>query len=80
MVKTITVTLEAYTHLKEMKNEEESFTQLIERIYHQKRKTSLNEITGIINEEEGKELEKISKETRKNIDAGFKKRAREMGL
>lgn len=80
MVKTITITVEAYNHLKEMKKEEESFSQLVERIYHQKKKVCLDDVAGILSEEEGQELERIHKETRKNLDAGLKKRARDMGL
>ncbi len=79
MVKTITVTEEAYLHLKEMKKEEESFTKLIERLYHQKKPINLDDFIGILSEEQGKELEKLSKEARNSIDAGFKKRARQLG-
>ena len=78
MVKTITVTEEAYSHLRELKKESESFTQLIERIYHQKKRTTLDEFAGILTEEQGRELAKLSKETRKNLDLGLKKRAAQL--
>ena len=80
MVKTITVTEEAYNHLKEYKQGEESFSELIERFFHKKRKISLDEVVGILSEEQGKELEQISKETRKNLDTSLKKRFKELGL
>ena len=80
MVKTITVTEEAYNHLKEHKQGAESFSELIERFFHKKRKITLDEVAGILSEEQGRELERISQETRKNLDQGLKKRFKELGL
>lgn len=74
MVKTITVTEEAYTHLKELKKEEESFSQLIERFFHHKKKISLDDFAGILSEEAANELENLTKETRKSINARLIKR------
>lgn len=76
MVKTITVTEEAYTHLKELKQEDESFSKLIERFFHKKRNVSLDDVAGVISEEQGRELEQLSSEARKKFDASMKKRLR----
>ncbi len=75
-VKTLTITKEAYTHLKELKRPDESFSKVIERLYHQKKPVSLDDVAGILSEEEGKELKRISRETRKNLSFGLKRRAR----
>lgn len=80
MVKTITVTDEAYAHLKQMKNDEESFSKLIERLYHPDKKTDLRDFLGILNKEEAEELRQIVKETRKTLDTNLKGRAKRMGL
>jgi predicted CopG family antitoxin len=80
MVKTITVTDEAYGHLKQMKRDDESFTRLIERIFHGGKRLKLGDFFGILTKEEGEELKRIHAQTKKGIDAGFKKRAKEMRL
>ena len=80
MVKTITITEEAYHHLKEMKREDESFTKFVERLYHGGRKLNLDDFAGILTKEEGEEIKKTVKETRKNLDIGLKKRAKKLGL
>ena len=56
MVKTITVTDEAYKHLKQMKSEDESFSQFIERAYHPRQKIDLREFLGILSKKEAEEL------------------------
>ncbi len=65
--KTITITVEAYEKLKRMKEERESFSDVINRMV---KKRSLLELAGILNEKEGEEFEKAIKEGRE----GSKKR------
>ena len=80
MVKTITVTDEAYKHLKQMKSEDESFSQFIERAYHPRQKIDLREFLGILSKKEAEELRHIVKETRKNINKGLHKRSKKLDL
>ncbi len=80
MVKTITVTEEAYTHLKQMKKDDESFSELIERMYHPKKRIDLRDFLGILTYNEAQELREIVKETRGNLNKGLEKRSHRMGL
>tara|TARA_Y100000310_G_scaffold307919_1_gene350498 strand:+ start:513 stop:758 length:246 start_codon:yes stop_codon:yes gene_type:complete len=53
--KTISITEDAYERLAVLKNENESFSEIIGRIT---KKPKLSEFFGILSEEKGKELEK----------------------
>ena len=68
MVKTITITNEAYEMLKKMKGREDSFSKTIIRVTGEKR-TDLNRFLGILSE---KGVEKSRKEI-KRIREGFSK-------
>lgn len=61
-VKTITITEWAYTALKALKNEKESFSDVIGRVT---KKRSLLDFAGILSEEEGERLEKAILDSRK---------------
>jgi predicted CopG family antitoxin len=60
--KTISITEEAYERLKSKKSENESFTDVINKITG---KRSLLELAGFLSEEEADRLEKHIKEGRK---------------
>lgn len=60
--KTITISEEAYRRLKSRKNENESFTDVINNLT---RERSLSEIAGILSEEEAESLEERIKENRR---------------
>lgn len=61
--KTIAVSREAYEKLKRKKKDKESFTDVVERLTSKK---PLTEITGILSNEEGKELREKVKERRED--------------
>jgi len=60
--KTITISEEAYRRLKSRKNENESFTDVINNLT---RERPLSEIAGILSEEEAESLEERIKENRR---------------
>lgn len=60
--RTISITEEAYERLRVMKEKNESFTDVINRMTG---KRSLLELAGILSEEEGEKLERHIKERRK---------------
>lgn len=78
--RTITVTIEAYNHLKEMKMTEESFTDFIERLYHKETAVNLDDFAGILTNEEAEELKKETIETRRKLGEGLGKKSLRMGL
>ena len=59
--KTISISVEAYEKLKKLKNEKESFSEVINRVAG---KRSLLELAGILSDEEGDALMKSVKEGR----------------
>ena len=63
--KTITISEDAYERLKSLKEEDESFSDVINKIT---RERSLLEIAGILSEDEADELEEIIKERRVNSE------------
>lgn len=67
MVKTITVTDQAYEHLRALKKQDESFSQVIERIYSEKKPISLDEMVGTMDESEGRKLEQEIEKSRKSF-------------
>ena len=71
VVKTITVTEEAYNVLKSIKTSGESFTEAILRTH---KKNSLREFIGILSAQQGKALEHAIKEGRKRRNAAHQKR------
>lgn len=60
--KTISITEEAYERLVSLKNKNESFSKIIERITN---KPNLMDYFGILSKEKGDELEKNIKDLRK---------------
>lgn len=72
MVKTITITEEAYDKLKRMKLEDESFSNLIKRIDTQK--TSINSIIGIMKNIDTEAIKKKIKEFREEFTKDVEKR------
>ncbi len=66
MVKTITVTDEAYDALKKLKESEESFSKVIIRVAKTK-KTDLRRFLGTISDKEADEIRERIHKTRKNI-------------
>ncbi|MDP3728155.1 MAG: antitoxin VapB family protein [bacterium] len=68
VVKTITVTEEAYEKIKGLKREKESFSQLFIRIVNGQ-KVNIRDFLGVVNlsEKEAKEWEKEMKKTRDAI-------------
>ncbi len=66
VVKTITVTEDAYEALKSMKVEDESFSEVILRI---KKKRPLSDFFGVLSKETGDRMEAAMKEVRKQRNA-----------
>jgi len=62
--KSITITEDAYNRLAALKQENESFSEVIKRIVPRR---SLLELAGILTEKEGEELKSIIKESRKRM-------------
>lgn len=73
VVKTITVTEDAYKALKMVKRDSESFSDTIKRIVNDK-KTDISKFFGILSKEEGDELAKAIKENRKRFDRDARER------
>lgn len=71
MVKTITVTDQAYDHLKKLKTSDESFSQAIERIYLEKKSPNLDELVGTMSESDGTELDLAIKKGRNKFSRKF---------
>ena len=63
--KTITISEDAYERLKSLKEEDESFSDVINKLT---RDRSLLEIAGILSEDEADELEENIKERRVNSE------------
>ena len=72
MVKTITVTEEAYNMLKRLKEKEESFSKEIIRITQNK--SNLNKFFGILDEGSYEDLKNKTKEARKALSESLKRR------
>jgi len=72
MVKTITITEEAYNMLKRLKEKEESFSKEIIRIT--KNKSNLNKFFGILDEGSYEDLKNKTKEARKTLSESLKRR------
>ena len=75
MVKTITITDQAYIHLKELKKDDESFSELFERIYSTKSIVRLADYLGVITNEEADTLEKETVKARKGFSTNLTKRS-----
>ncbi len=75
MVKTLTVTEEAYQRLASRKEPGESFTDVINKLTG---KASLMDIVGILSNKEADDLEKRIKETRKKMNERIQRTAREL--
>ncbi|MBI2136695.1 antitoxin VapB family protein [Candidatus Woesearchaeota archaeon] len=63
--KTLTITEDAYTILKNKKMKDESFSEEITRLLSNKRKKSLMDFFGILTNEEGEGMLKALEEKRK---------------
>ena len=74
-VKTITVTKKAYSALKAMKDEEESFSHAILRIAQ---KRSLRDFVGVLSKESADTLEKTIATMRKKRATSHTKRIKEI--
>ena len=74
MVKTITITNDAYEMLKKMKGKEDSFSKTIIRITGEKR-TDLNKFLGILSEKNAEKARKKIKIIRDGLSMGIGKRA-----
>ena len=64
-VKTITITEEAYNHLKSAKSEDESFTEAIIRIT---KKNPLDALVGILTKDDANELRENIKGVRQKME------------
>ena len=73
--KTITIKTEAYERLRVRKKARESFTDVINRLTGRR---SLLDFAGILSEKSAAGLEKSVAETRRSMDTGTKKIAREL--
>lgn len=73
-VKTITITEDAYSILKGMKRENESFSDVIKRVGSEKR--SIFDFVGLLDDSEGsaEELQEKVKEVRRKVSKSFGKR------
>lgn len=74
-VKTITITEDAYNLFKRLKEEDESFSDLIKRIGSE-RKSDINRIFGALSKYNVEEGRKKAKEIRTKLDKDLKKRLR----
>jgi len=72
VVKTITVTEDAYEALKRIKGEEESFSKVIIRVT--KGKTNLDKFFGVLSESEAKRVKRNIKRFRKKLDKDYGER------
>lgn len=76
MVKTITIMDDAYQLLKKTKNKDESFSDVIRKMYS-KKNADLSRHLGVLNKKEytnlQKDLKKIREEMSKDIEKRFKK-------
>lgn len=63
--KTISLTEEAYDRLARLKREDESFSELIDRIVPG---TSLDDLVGILSPEEGERLSQAVEGSRRSLD------------
>ncbi|MFA4819363.1 MAG: antitoxin VapB family protein [Candidatus Aenigmatarchaeota archaeon] len=72
MVKTITVTNEAYEMLRKMKSGDESFSEVIKRVA--KPRVNLRDYFGILPKEGAEEARKSLKERRKRISKSIEAR------
>ena len=66
--KCITITTEAYNNLAALKNPNESFTEVINRIT---KKSSLFDLVGLLTPKEGKELEGSIKDINRRMRKGL---------
>ena len=73
MVKTITITNEAYELLKKMKGTDDSFSKAIIK-FTSERKIDLNRFLGILSEKEAEKSGKVIARIRNRLSAYFKKR------
>ena len=73
--KNISISDEAYLRLSELKSKNESFTDVIYRLTN---RTNVLDLSGIINEEEGKSLEENVKKSRKLSKERIDKIAKEL--
>lgn len=73
MVKTITIMNDAYELLKKAKNENESFSDVIRKIYS-KKNVDLSRHLGVLDKKEYVNLQKDMKKLRENMSKDMKKR------
>ena len=78
-VKTITITESAYNTLKNMKHEDESFSEVIARIGSEKK--PISEFFGLLKDsgDSAEELQKKVKEIRKKTSESFRRRHANFG-
>lgn len=74
-VKTITITEDAYNLFKRLKEKDESFSDLINRIGSE-RKSDVNRIFGALSKYNVEEARKKAKEIRTNLDKDLRQRLR----
>lgn len=72
MVKTITVTDNAYESLKRMKIRDDSFSDVINRISEEKK--TIKDFFGILGKESYEEMKEKTREIRKKLDKDSKER------
>ena len=74
VVKTITITEDAYEAIKRMKGVEESFSELFRRLG--KQQLTIDDVAGILDEseEETEAFRKRVQESRKRMNVGFRRR------
>lgn len=75
MVKTITVTDEAYRNLRRFKREGESFSDVIQRLTARR---SVRTLVGALSPKQGEALRRASREVRADVEATARRGSREM--
>ena len=73
--KSITITEDAYNRLAAVKQEKESFSDVIKRIVP---KSSFRDLIGILTDKDAEELKRHSAEIRKRVDKQIRERAHDI--
>ncbi|MBI2671826.1 antitoxin VapB family protein [Candidatus Woesearchaeota archaeon] len=75
--KCITITSEAYERLKSLKEQKESFSDVVIKIT---KKSSFSDLVGLLSHEEAEELRNNIKELRKKLNKELEKRLKKYDL
>ena len=78
VIKSLTITQEAYNALKQLKVGQESFSQIILRVSKEKKGNNLGRFFGVLKGKEGEEFEKRIKEGRKEFEKEQKEREKRL--